>query len=114
MIRTARLADRHALWRQHHWPEWRYGALLARAAATRSSGACYAHLVAGVELLDAGRRRQAMQRIGRWQRVPPAAALGIFHGSLLSEAREEADSADEDLQDAAGRMSQSASGVNEV
>jgi hypothetical protein len=80
-------------WRHEAWPALRYGRLLPRAATSRAAGRCYARLVAAVELRDTARRRAAVNRIARWQGVSRAAALRIFHASLLSEAREEADSA---------------------
>jgi hypothetical protein len=89
----APLVDRCARWRENAWPEWRYGRLLTRAATTRTAGGRYARLVAGVEFLEAARRHRAVMRIQRWQRVSHGAALRIFHASLMSEAREEADSA---------------------
>jgi hypothetical protein len=93
VVRSAPPVDRSTRWRESAWPEWRYGGLLTRAATTRAGGRGYARLVAGVEFLEAARRRRAVMRIQRWQRVSRGAALRIFHASLMSEAREEADSA---------------------
>ena len=87
------LVDRCARWRENAWPEWRYGRMLSFAATTRAAGEGYARLVAEVELRDVVRRRRAVARIQRWQGVSRDAALGIFRASLISEAREEADTA---------------------
>lgn len=90
---NGRLATRRERLCHETWPELRYGPLLRSAAASRAAGRRYAHLVAAVELLDARRRRAALARIERWLATTPRRALRIFHASLVSEAREEADSA---------------------
>ena len=75
------------------WSTVRYGALLPRAARSRGAGRAYARAVAAIELrLDGDRRRAAVTRIGRALGVDARAALDVFRGSLVSEAREEADS----------------------
>lgn len=77
------------------WVRWRYQRLLPLAGSSVIAGSAYAALVAAVELRRNARRRAvAVQRIARWssggdQRL----ARAIYHRSLLSEAREEADSA---------------------
>jgi hypothetical protein len=74
------------------WSSLRYDRLLPRAGASFAAGARYARVVAAAELvLDARRRRAAIERIARWQGVARAAALRVYRASLESEAREEAD-----------------------
>jgi hypothetical protein len=76
------------------WSELRYERLLPLAARSRAWGRRYATLVGGVELARDGRRRRAaIARIARWLDVSRAAARRIFRASLVSEAREEADTA---------------------
>jgi hypothetical protein len=76
------------------WAELRYGWLLPRAAASRRLGDGYAQLAAAVELaIDRERRRVAVERIARWLERSRPAANRVYYASLVSEAREEADSA---------------------
>jgi len=76
------------------WTELRYASLLPRAASSRRLGDVYAHLVAAIELaIDRERGRVAVERIARWLGRSSGAAARIYHASLVSEAREEADSA---------------------
>lgn len=90
---TARLVASRIGGSSRLWPELRYAHLLHRAAASRAAGRRYAQLVAAIELRDAERRHAAVARIQRWQGVSRTTALRIFHACLVSEAREEADSA---------------------
>jgi len=76
------------------WTELRYTSLLPRAATSRRLGDVYAHMVAAIELgIDRERRRVAVERIARWLGRSSGVAARIYHASLVSEAREEADSA---------------------
>ncbi|MDG2308854.1 MAG: hypothetical protein P8R42_30090 [Candidatus Binatia bacterium] len=72
----------------------RYDLLLGWAGHGRGLGRTYAAAVARADLaLDAARTRVAVERIQRWTGMSAAAARGTYYSSLVSEAREEADSA---------------------
>ena len=76
------------------WSRFRYDRLLPGAARSRAAGRHYARLVGRVEFAaDRTRRRTAEARLTRWLGVSPSSAAGLFRRSLVSEAREEADSA---------------------
>jgi len=74
------------------WARVRYGTLLPLTRRDRRAGRMYAALVGRIECaIDVPRRATAVHRIGRALGLAPAAATAVFRGSLVSEAREEAD-----------------------
>jgi len=74
------------------WPQVRYAALLPLTRRDRRAGGLYARLVGAVEYARDGRRRRvAVERIARAFDLSAAAAAAVFRDSLVSEAREEAD-----------------------
>jgi len=76
------------------WEQCRY-LLLDRVAARSSRGSnAYTHLVARVEeVLQPDRRRVATRRIAQALQIKEEEARAIYRDCLVSEAREEADSA---------------------
>lgn len=80
--------------RADRWSGVRYRWLLPAAAADRRLGRAFAALAARVEFArDPRRSAAAADRIGRWLGLDPRRARLAWRGALVSEAREEADSA---------------------
>jgi lauroyl/myristoyl acyltransferase len=75
------------------WAAFRYGWLLPWSARRRHRARWYAAIAAAVDLADGARRTSAVQRIRRWMGSATSTATRIYHSSLTSEAREEADTA---------------------
>ncbi len=76
------------------WADVRYRGLLAVCRRSRDFGPRYASAMGTFEYFtDVNRKNVAVRRIGRWLDCSGKRATEIFHQSLVSEAREEADTA---------------------
>jgi hypothetical protein len=79
---------------EKRWPELRYRVLLPLCRRSRALGRTYAAFVGALEArMRPDQRRVATTRISAWLGLSRASAAGIYQRTLVSEAREEADSA---------------------